>query len=147
MTLSAWYRGGARGRQGGVGGREEGWRRLQLSWPSRVGPCLCWLLATPFWPYLFLKNIYLFIWPHWVAVVARSLLQPGRSRSLIRGGTHPGALHWKLGVLATGPPGKSLALPPASLDPPTSFPCPWHLSGPFLSILPLACCFSFDQTV
>ena len=70
MTLSAWYRGGARGRQGGVGGREEGWRTVQLSWPSRVGPCLCWLLATSFWPYLFLKNIYLFIWPHWVAVVA-----------------------------------------------------------------------------
>ena len=94
----------------------------------------------------FQKDIYLFIWLHWVAVIAQSLFQHVRSRSLIRYGTHPVPLHWKLGVLATRPPGKSLALSLASLDPPTSYAGPWHLSGPLLSILPLACCFSFDQT-
>ena len=144
--LSAWYRGSGRGKQGGVGGREEGWWRVQLSLPSRVGPCLCRLLAPTLALPLFQKDIYLFIWPHWVAVMARSLFQHVRSRSLIKDGTHPVPLHWKLGVLATRPPGKSLTLSLANLDPPTSFAGPWHLSGPLPPILPLACCFSFDQT-
>lgn len=56
MMLSAWHRGGGRGRQGGVGGREEGWRRVQLSQPSRVGLCLCWLLAPPLALPLFKKT-------------------------------------------------------------------------------------------
>ena len=41
------------------------------------------------------------IWLHWVLGVAHGILFPDQ-------GLNPGPLHWELGVLATGPPGKSL---------------------------------------
>ena len=60
------------------------------------------------------KNIYLFIWPHWVSVVARgifhlcysmAILFVARSRFLTRDRT-PSPLHGDHGVLATGSQGK-----------------------------------------
>ena len=44
-------------------------------------------------------NIHLFIWLHWVLVVAYGIQFPNQ-------GLNPGPLPWHCGVLATGPPGK-----------------------------------------
>ena len=59
--------------------------------------------SFPFWLLGFLfvgLNIYLFIWLCWVLVVACGIWFPDQ-------GWDPGTLHWKRGVWATGPPGKS----------------------------------------
>ena len=55
-----------------------------------------------FFLFLFLKNIYLFVWLCWVLLVACRIFQ------LWHVGLNPGPLHWDRGVLATGPPSKSL---------------------------------------
>ena len=59
----------------------------------------------------------LFIWPHWVLVVASGTfffscgmqaLSCGTWDLVPPPGIDPGAPAWELGVLGTGPPGKSL---------------------------------------
>ena len=46
--------------------------------------------------------IYLFTWQLWVLVAACGIWFPDQ-------GSNPGPLHWELGALAPGPPGKSLS--------------------------------------
>ena len=73
--------------------------------------------------FLFLIYIYLFIWLHWVLVVVRGIFVAAHEGSSLRHagslvaacgiwfpdqGSNLGPLHWERGVLATGPPGKSL---------------------------------------
>ena len=60
--------------------------------------------------FLFLKKkIYLFIWLHRVLVAACGIFSWGMRDPVPWPGIEPGPLHWERGVLATGPPGKSLA--------------------------------------
>ena len=49
------------------------------------------------------KKKYLFLWLSQVLVAACGIQFPDQ-------GLNPSPLHWELGVLATGPPGKSLFL-------------------------------------
>ena len=53
------------------------------------------------------KNIYLFIWLHWVFVAACRVFIAACRIQFPDQGSNPGPLHWERGVLTTGPPGKS----------------------------------------
>ena len=67
----------------------------------------CWarlIFSTPpllFFYLLIKKILFLFIWLLWAFVAAYGIQFPNQ-------GSNPGSLHWEHGVLATGPPGKSL---------------------------------------
>ena len=54
-------------------------------------------------------NMYLFIWLCRVLVAACSIFIVAAGSSVLTRNRTPDPLYWKLGVLTTGPPGKSLA--------------------------------------
>ena len=87
------------------------WRFNTFPWRSGTWQeCPRFLYSFSF--FLFLKNIYLFIWQHQVLVAAHGVFSCGTWDLVPWPGIDPrGPLHWEHGVLTTGPPGQSLSTP------------------------------------